>query len=96
MSDDEEMTTGNLLSGEDRHEAEQSGEARLDALDEERWAAEEAAGQHEEDEYDDEEGLMGTEPEPKRDIQAVMEASNYVQHGCSTMHGGSVPDCICP
>ncbi|WP_098892258.1 hypothetical protein [Streptomyces sp. or3] len=34
--------------------------------------------------------------EPGRALQAVMEASAYVRHGCSTMFGGSLPDCICP
>lgn len=33
---------------------------------------------------------------PGRDIQAIMEASDYVQHGTFTMHGGSRSACICP
>ncbi|MFH9610441.1 hypothetical protein [Streptomyces sp. NPDC017448] len=35
-------------------------------------------------------------PTPTRDIQAVMEASAYVQHGCFTAFGGSRSTCICP
>ncbi|MFD3999869.1 hypothetical protein [Streptomyces rubiginosohelvolus] len=34
--------------------------------------------------------------EPPRNIQAVMEASNYVRHGCFTMFGYSRLTCICP
>ncbi|WP_228181333.1 hypothetical protein [Streptomyces anulatus] len=34
--------------------------------------------------------------EPTRDIQAVMEASDFVRHGCCTKFGYSHPDCICP
>lgn len=37
-----------------------------------------------------------SEAAPTRDIQAVMEASDYIQHGCFTMFGGSRSACICP
>ncbi|MEU4507589.1 bifunctional DNA primase/polymerase [Streptomyces sp. NPDC024089] len=31
-----------------------------------------------------------------RDVQAVIEASDYVRHGSVTRHGGSYSTCICP
>lgn len=40
MSDYHEMTIADVMSGEELHEYEQAGEARLDALDEERWVEE--------------------------------------------------------
>lgn len=38
-------------------------------------------------------GNMDNEP---RDLQAIMEASNYIRHGCLTRHGLSRSVCICP
>lgn len=57
MSDYDEMTTADVMSGEELYEADQAAEARLDALDEERWA--EAAAAEQCDEYDDEEPFEG-------------------------------------
>ncbi|MFD3999870.1 hypothetical protein [Streptomyces rubiginosohelvolus] len=42
MSAYDEMTNADVLSGEEMHEYEQAVEAQLDALDDERWAAEAA------------------------------------------------------
>ncbi|SCD61496.1 hypothetical protein [Streptomyces sp. PpalLS-921] len=45
MSDYDEMTTADVMSGEEMHEYDQAAEALLDAQDEARWAAEEAAAE---------------------------------------------------
>ncbi|THA31777.1 hypothetical protein E6R18_15705 [Streptomyces sp. A1277] len=45
MSDYDEMTNADVMSGEEMREYDQAAEALLDAQDEERWAAEEAAAQ---------------------------------------------------
>lgn len=34
--------------------------------------------------------------EGARDVQAIMDASEYVRHGCVTSLGGSRSSCICP
>lgn len=44
-ADYDEMTNADVMSGEEMREYEQAGEALLDAQDEERWAAEEAAAE---------------------------------------------------
>ncbi|MYR76551.1 MULTISPECIES: hypothetical protein [unclassified Streptomyces] len=60
MSDYDEMTNADVMSGEEMHEYDQAAEALLDAQDEERWAAEKAAAT---DPYDEEpfEGLADGE-----------------------------------
>ncbi|MFJ8842960.1 hypothetical protein ACIRFF_08660 [Streptomyces cyaneofuscatus] len=59
MSDYDEMTNADVLSGEELREYERAGEALLDAQDEERFAEEAAAvGQHDQA-YDDEEPYEG-------------------------------------
>ncbi|MFE4691245.1 hypothetical protein ACFRH6_14445 [Streptomyces sp. NPDC056749] len=45
MSDYDEMTNADVMSSEEMREYEQVSEAVLDAEDEERWAAEEAAAE---------------------------------------------------
>lgn len=62
MSDYDEMTNADTMSGEELHEYEQAGEALLDAQDEARWA-EEAAAAEQRNGYDEEpfEGLADGE-----------------------------------
>ncbi|MFE6931766.1 hypothetical protein ACFVDT_07015 [Streptomyces sp. NPDC057699] len=45
MSDYDDMTNADVMSGEEMREYDQAAEALLDAQDEERWAAEEAAAE---------------------------------------------------
>ncbi|MFH9610444.1 hypothetical protein [Streptomyces sp. NPDC017448] len=59
MTDYDEMTNADVMSGEEMREYDQAAEALLDAQDEERWAEEAAAaGQHDQ-EHDDEEPYEG-------------------------------------
>ncbi|MEV5261763.1 hypothetical protein AB0L02_27450 [Streptomyces anulatus] len=61
MSDYDEMTTADVMSGAELHEYEQAGEARLDALDEERWAEEAAAAEQPDEDDDEFDGLADGE-----------------------------------
>ncbi|MFJ9887164.1 hypothetical protein ACIQRW_15020 [Streptomyces sp. NPDC091287] len=45
MSDYDEMTNADVMSGEEMREYEQAAEALLDAQDEARWAEEESAAE---------------------------------------------------
>ena len=45
MSSYDDMTNEDVMSAEEMHEYDQAAEALLDAQDEERWAAEEAAAE---------------------------------------------------
>lgn len=61
MSDYDDMTNADVMSGEEMREYEQAGEALLDAQDEAHWA-EEAVAAEQSDGYDDEfEGLADGE-----------------------------------
>ncbi|MBK3556281.1 hypothetical protein JHN55_06975 [Streptomyces sp. MBT56] len=60
MSDhDDEMTNADVMSGEEMREYDQAAEALLDAQDEERWAAEDAAAETRAAASDDEEPFEG-------------------------------------
>ncbi|MFS0697791.1 hypothetical protein [Streptomyces nitrosporeus] len=50
MTDYDEMTNADVMSSEEMREYDQAAEALLDAQDEERWAAEEAAAAQPDDE----------------------------------------------
>ncbi|MEV7112355.1 hypothetical protein [Streptomyces anulatus] len=58
MTDYDEMTNADVMSGEEMREYDQAAEALLDAQDEERWA-EEAAAAEQRGEHDDEEPYEG-------------------------------------
>ncbi|MER5677373.1 hypothetical protein ABT081_10590 [Streptomyces sp. NPDC002238] len=45
MSDYDDMTNADVMSADELHEYDQHDEAVLDAQDEERWAAEDAAAE---------------------------------------------------
>ncbi|MFF2525913.1 hypothetical protein [Streptomyces liangshanensis] len=49
MSDYDEMTTADVMSGEEIREYDRAGAALLDARDEERWAEEDAAQARDDD-----------------------------------------------
>lgn len=55
MSDYDEMTNADVMSSEEMREYDQAAEALLDAQDEERWAAEEAAAETRAAAYPDDE-----------------------------------------
>ncbi|MEU8886722.1 hypothetical protein [Streptomyces sp. NPDC048442] len=57
MGEYDEMTNADVMSGDEMREYEEAGEAALDAADEERFAAKEAAA--EAAEYDDGEPWEG-------------------------------------